>query len=66
MIKWVSAREAKDQMPKCIKLPKLRLVCFVPCLPTKREVRAGLGGLGHKTLMSAEKKDVKYNFGKDG
>ena len=53
------------------KLPKLRFVCFVPCLPTKREVRAGLGGLGlvkkeHKTLMSAEKKDVKYNFGKDG
>ena len=57
--------------PKCVKLPKLRFVCFVPCLPTKREVRAGLGGLGlvkkeHKTLMSAEKKDVKYNFGKDG
>ena len=64
--------------PKCVKLPKLRFVCFVPCLPTKREVRAGLGGLvgvgwlfglvkkEHKTLMSAEKKDVKYNFGKDG
>ena len=23
--------------PKCVKLPKLRFVCFVPCLPTKRE-----------------------------
>ena len=57
--------------PKCVKFPKLRFVCFVPCLPTKREVRAGLGGLGlvkkeDKTLMSPEKKDVKYNFGKDG
>ena len=37
----------------------------------KEKLGRGLEGLGlvkkeHKTLMSAEKKDVKYNFGKGG
>ena len=37
----------------------------------KENLGRGLEGLGlvkkeHKTLMSADKKDVKYNFGKDG
>ena len=47
-------------------------VLFPVSLQKEKKGLVGVGWLfglvkkEHKTLMSAEKKDVKYNFGKDG
>ena len=58
-------------MPKCKSCQNLDLCVLFLVSLQKEKLGRGLEGLGldkkeHKMLMSPEKKDVKYNFGKDG